>query len=45
MDTHEQVRHRIADYATQREARIAARWMRRGADRDLGQGDFRFEIG
>lgn len=28
-------RHRIADYPTQRAARVAARWMRRGADRTL----------
>jgi hypothetical protein len=29
------VRHRIADYATEREARVAARWMVAAAARDL----------
>jgi hypothetical protein len=29
------VRHRIADYATEQEALVAARWMRAAAARDL----------
>jgi len=29
------VRHRIADYATRREADVAATWMERGAERNL----------
>ncbi len=31
----EVVRHRIADYATRREAEVAASWMERGAERDI----------
>jgi len=29
------VRHRIADYATEREAQVAARWITAAAERDL----------
>lgn len=31
----EVVRHRIADYPTRREAEVAARWMERGAEREI----------
>lgn len=29
------VRRQVGDYSTEREARIAAGWIRRGADRDI----------